>query len=318
MGCTQPRSAAPPLGTNSTVLAAETPPVEPLPTTRTSRHVADLADARINESSGLARSRRFPDFYWTHNDSGDTARAFLIDRSGATRCVINLKGASATDWEDCAVATVNGRNWLYLADIGDNAEKRASVTIFRVDETAITEGVAEQEVPCEAQELIYPDGAHDAETLIAAPDGRLMIVTKKSGSGSIFVTPKPFDAGTKQTLKKIGALEFEGVSVFGRLTTGGDLSPDGKRLVIRTYTHAYEWELKGEAFDSGWWQRAPHKFVLPSQRQGEAIAYAADSFTLLTTSEKLPAPLDETSPNETAPTDSVVKQSPAQTPPEAK
>ena len=55
--------------------------------------VARLENCYIRESSGVCASRRNPGIFWTHNDSGDTARAFLIDRNGATRMVINLRGA---------------------------------------------------------------------------------------------------------------------------------------------------------------------------------------------------------------------------------
>jgi hypothetical protein len=98
----------------------------------------------------------------------------------------------------------------------------------------------------------------------------------------------------------LGDLTFDGVSIFSRLTTGGDIARDGSRLVIRTYTHAYEWELAGAAPDKNWWLQAPRKWLLPSEKQGEAIAYAPDNRTLLCTSEKIPAPLDEIEPEATA------------------
>ena len=35
---------------------------------------------RINESSGLIKSRRWPNILWTHNDSGDEARLYSLSR----------------------------------------------------------------------------------------------------------------------------------------------------------------------------------------------------------------------------------------------
>jgi hypothetical protein len=42
-------------------------------------------------------------------------------------------------------------------------------------------------------------------------------------------------------------VRLDGESWPGRLITGGDLSPDGMRLVLRTYTAAYEWRLSAPA-----------------------------------------------------------------------
>lgn len=46
-----------------------------------SRGVLDNAD--IYEASGLAVSRHQPNFIWTHNDSGDPNRIFLLDATNA-------------------------------------------------------------------------------------------------------------------------------------------------------------------------------------------------------------------------------------------
>ena len=37
----------------------------------------------LNEVSGISRSPRFPNQFWLHNDSGDSARLFAIDQSGS-------------------------------------------------------------------------------------------------------------------------------------------------------------------------------------------------------------------------------------------
>ncbi len=60
--------------------------------TRPSEQLSLLEDKAINESSGLARSQHHPDHYWTHNDSGDTPRLFLIDRKDARDASVKSKG----------------------------------------------------------------------------------------------------------------------------------------------------------------------------------------------------------------------------------
>ena len=58
----------------------------------------------------------------------------------------------------------SGGSCLYIGDIGDNDAKRKRVTIYRVPEP---EPTAQQPRPLDAvYHLTYPDGAHDAESLL--------------------------------------------------------------------------------------------------------------------------------------------------------
>jgi hypothetical protein len=59
-----------------------------------------FADSQIDESSGLGTSSYGDGIVYTHNDSGDTARFFAVNSSGATVAIYTLKGATAHDWED--------------------------------------------------------------------------------------------------------------------------------------------------------------------------------------------------------------------------
>ena len=302
-----------------------------------------LGDKRIDESSGLCRSVRYSNWLWTHNDSGDSARLFLLDESGATRAVANLEGAQSIDWEDCATGAPDksGAAWIYSGDIGDNNSRRQSITIYRfrepalpastramktADETppktprAVSDDLAKSEtaapetarvlaapnavnadapqlsVACEAMTLHYPDGAHDAETLIIAPDHRVLIVTKSFAGSEIFIAPQTFVNGATQTLRKIGARQFTDGGFFGFLATGGDLNAGGTRLAIRTYTRVYEWRRDPKDNSDAAWRalfaRAPQAFDAPATRQGEAICYDARG-ALFFSSEKIPTPLIE-------------------------
>jgi hypothetical protein len=143
--------------------------------------------------------------------------------------------------------------------------------------------------------LIYPDGQHDAETFIVHPKtGQLIVVTKdpagKSGvyvaSGTGLMT-KTADIDFTTIARPERESDFDGTSRLS--TTGGDISPDGKRLVIRTYVEAFEWDIsKGIAAGL---KAKPTRIALPFTRQGEAIAYSRDGSALITTSEQLPAPV---------------------------
>src|SRR6185437_12662303 len=104
-------------------------------------HAADstllfkFADSQIDESSGLGTSSYGDGIVYTHNDSGDTARFFAVNSSGATVAIYTLKGATAHDWEDMETGTdASGKPVLYLGDIGDNSAKRTEIDVYQVPE----------------------------------------------------------------------------------------------------------------------------------------------------------------------------------------
>lgn len=95
-------------------------------------HLADLEDRSINESSGIAASRRNANLLWSHNDSGDGLFIYGFDRQGKHRGVWRIAGASAMDWEDIAVGPgpKSCQSYIYIGDIGDNAKKRDEIVVY--------------------------------------------------------------------------------------------------------------------------------------------------------------------------------------------
>ena len=75
------------------------------------------------------------------------------------------------------------------------------------------------------------------------------------------------------------------------LVTAMDISPDGRRAIVLTYTNAYEYtRAAGEDWAKAF-SRSPRKIRMPGRTQGESICYGPDGKTLYLTSEKLPTPL---------------------------
>jgi len=271
------------------------------------RQLCELSDARISESSGLSASRRYPGHLWTHNDSGNSARLFLINLDGQTVATVNLEGASKIDWEDMAVAGTGQDAWVYVGDIGDNSKARPNIVVyrFREPELNVTAPPVTLSVPWEKMTLTYPDGANNAETLLATGDGHLIVITKNVGPSQVFKTTEPFAANTLQTLASIGQYNFCAADLRSCLATGGDLSPDGTHLVVRSYTDAYEWTLPAGILWTEIWSIAPQITLLPVTKQGESICYSADGEHLYMTSEQLPTPLWELTAEVAPPTGSV-------------
>jgi hypothetical protein len=260
-----------------------------------------LSHKEISESSGIVSSRSTPGLYWTHNDSGGGPFIYAFDPAGAHKGVWRLTGVKARDWEGIAVGPgpEAGKTYLYIGDIGDNRGARAEITVFRVPEPVITPADANSTKAnpmstsdLETIRLRYPDGSHDAETLMVHPvTGNIYIVTKiLFGTPVIYEARAPLGTGATTTMLRIGELSLPGF--FGGLITDGNISPDGLRVALCDYAQGYELVLPdtSAAFNEIWKQ--PLRPVdLGERKQGEAIGYRLDGRALLATSEGKRAPL---------------------------
>ncbi len=233
------------------------------------REVGRVDVAAATELSGLVLTRS--GVLWTLNDSGDSARVFGLDRRGRLLREVAVTGAEAVDWEDIAA---RGRT-LYAGDIGDNAAQRADIAVYRFGEPGpgVTSAAAERIA------LRYPDGAHDAETLLVDPrDGTIAIVTKDlSGSAGVYTATR------SGVLKKRLTLELG----LGQLLTAGDVSADGRTIVLRSYDRAFVWTRKrGETLARAL-RRSPCTAGanLLDEGQGEALALTRDGRAFYTVPE---------------------------------
>lgn len=238
------------------------------------------------ELSGLVQSPDQPGVLWTHNDSGDRPRVLALSTGGALRGDLAVPGAQAIDWEDLALgpgAPGAGRA-LYLADIGDNAADRDMVELYRVPEPRLPAGTAT--APADRLVLRYPDGPHDAETLLVEPGtGEIAIVTKAiTGASAVYVTAPWRTAGNAtRTLRRTGTLALG----LGGLATGGDVSADRRTVVVRTYTGFVAWRKRPGDTLAATLRRTPcrGRTTFPGERQGEALGLAADGRSFVTVPE---------------------------------
>ena len=286
-------------GCGDSSTAASAPP--PCPTFETVETVGRVSPTAIRETSGLAASRQQEDILWLHNDSGDEALLFAIATDGQQRASIRL-ATTARDWEDLAIGPgpKPGVDYLYIGDIGDNFSQRDSIQIHRIEEPPAV-GLNDK-VPAEAIttfDLRYPDGAHDAETLLIDPrSGDLFIVIKTlydPGPSLLYRFSAADQAGENRELELLGPIGFSDSD----FTTGGDISPDGRSIIVRGYNEAYLWRRAAgksvaEAF-SGEACNVP-VIGIPVEPQGEAIAFATDGPGYFTLSEGSFQPIYRFSP----------------------
>jgi hypothetical protein len=266
--------------------------------------LAKIANPEINESSGLVASHTSPGAYWTHNDSGDGPFIYAINTHGESLGTFRVTGATNRDWEDIAAGPgpqgpQANRSYLYIGDIGDNDSVRNEVVVYRVPEPQLTppdknttrEHPRATE-PAEAFRLAYPDGKHDAETLLVHPStGNLYIITKTPfGKPGVYQALAPLTSGKLIVMTHIGDLQTP--SLLGGIITGGSIAPDGRSLVLCDYFQGFEMTLPStvKRFDDIWKQKLT-SFDLGKRKQGESIAYRLDGNAVLATSEGKLSPL---------------------------
>jgi hypothetical protein len=241
-----------------------------------------ITDARLAELSGLVA---VGDQVLAMNDGGEQAVVHLVD---AACQIVDVHSAPIDpyDPEDLALGA-DGTVWL--ADTGDNNLTRTTVALLALRPDGRT-GV---------YRLTYPDGPHDAEALLLAPDGTPYLVTKEVlGASSVYRPAAPLVDGGTVAMDKVASVNVTLTGTPGGpvgragqlLITGGAVSSDGTRLALRTYTDAYVWPLVGSDVVTAL-AGEPVRLALPESPQGEAISFTADNTALLVASEGLPSDL---------------------------
>lgn len=304
------------------LLLAAAPPIEPQTEPQPAAQLGPpeklctLDDTRILEASGIAASRRHDGHFYIHNDSGDTARVFLVDSAGRTRLVLHLRAARNVDWEDAA-ATVNdaGRPAICIADIGDNDARRSELVLYRFDEpeslTADADPTnratprpaefpasrpAELSVDTAAFRFRYEDGPANAEALAIHPrTGDAFILTKRTdGAADVYHLPAPWPADRVAVLRRIATLRIPHEPPAATIITAADISPDGRWLVARSYLCGWLWPLPADENlreITHALAQPPQKLLLAAERQGEAVCFNIAGRSILTVSEGRTPPL---------------------------
>lgn len=210
-----------------------------------SQVVFSFADPAINESSGLVDLGAT---MVTTNDSGGDPLVFSVDpRTGET-----VGRTTFTDAvEDVEALAPAGAGEVWVADIGDNAERRESVQVYRVPV-----GRGDTTVAAPSYELVYPDGARDAESLVASRNGRLYVIGKGLLGGTVYVAPRRLDPDAPNVLRPVAAVDV--------WATDAALFPDGRHVLVRGYDNAAVYTFPDfEPVGS---------FDLPPQDQGEGVS----------------------------------------------
>ncbi len=253
----------------------------------------------MDEISGIAASGINEDLYYVHNDSGDTSRFYAILPSGEVKSIIYFKGdpkapQGVFDCEDIAVGPgpVADSSYVYMGDIGDNYSVRKYLTVYRMAERASwADGGGITTANAVPIHLKYPDGPKDAETLMVDPVERLIyIVSKRHDSVGVYTSPLIYKANDTLTLTRRCKLFFPGYKPV-KWITAGDISKDGKQVLVKSYANVFYWKREGNEPVWKTLQRKPRILPYIQEKQGEAIGFTPDGKGCYTTSEGVYSPI---------------------------
>lgn len=277
--------------------------------------VGAIRHAQLKEASGFAASRAVPGILWTHNDGGAGSNVFAVDvATGEVVQTVPVPEVPNLDWEDAFAVHRNGRDYLAIADIGDNEKRRVDCAIHLFAERKAGEGRPPVLVLQTSVRFRYAGGGrHDAEAAAFDPHrGTFLVLTKSKVETLLFEVPFPSPANREQVIEatllaalakpvdypEAGAVVSLKRGIFGTSATAADVSPDGGMLAVLTYTECLLYRRAaaggGEAEGGEWSEavsRPPQVLPLPAVYQAESLCFSTDGSTLFVTSENSPSPL---------------------------
>lgn len=240
--------------------------------------IGTVASIQANEISGIGFYR---DQLYMHNDSGDEAKIYVMNVNGDLTATHQIDVKSPIDWEDMAIGRFQGTVQLFVGDIGDNEEKREHVLVHAIPIDKLS--------PVKTWTVNYESNQpRDAEGLAFDPlDSRLYILTKgRNGTIELYQSPVLNESTSPMTLQVIALFpiseNLDPHPIY--MGTALDISPDGTKLIMRNYLHAYLWQRETDQQWKDVLKEAPCKIRLPKQRQGESLAFRSNT-TLMTISE---------------------------------
>lgn len=239
----------------------------------------------INESSGFVQSRQWPDVFWTHNDSGDAPRIFGVFKGGTSTIPkwmkkkdyngVEIRGAEHLDWEDIAI---DGKGNLYIGAFGNNGNTRQDLGVYMMREPNPHQVPASRTLKLipfrySDQEAFPPKKRNfDCEAFFHADETLYFLTKHRSDKNTKLYRLNSWETEEINELEKLVEFPIQG------MVTGADISPDGKKLLVLTYSHLWLFERKmGNAPENkgGWFSKDAKisRAKLENQKQCEGVCF---------------------------------------------
>lgn len=244
----------------------------------------------VDEASGIVASGVDPGLFFVVDDASRTDSIQAVRADGTPVASITVDGMRAVNAEALSsgvCAAGSSARCLYVGDIGGNSGRR-EVTVLRVPEPAAPLPAS---VTADAWTYTYPDGSYNAEALLVADDGGIVVITKPDRGTlphRVYVGPPGGgDLVLHSTFRPPDPTSPARSILVGNVVTDAARTPD--TVLLLTYDQAVEYRAPGPGADpadfASWaWRRVP----IPDQWQSEGIAYRADGCGYVVVSERSP------------------------------
>lgn len=287
---------------------------------------AVLSAKPLSEVSGMAKSRSYPNTYWVVNDSGNDARLFAINREGQliipTFSRFSYYGETPEDgkkpWEGFRVLYTRNVDWeamtaddnyLYVADIGNNFNNRRNLVIYalsEIDPTASTQSAAIKTIPVRYPEQtgfpgLYGKRHFDSEALFSADDHLYLVTKHRAAGGRAEAGANLYRLDTQYTDQDNDLVLIDHHPDITQ-ATGAELSPDGQRLAVISYTDL--WLFDRPAAGDKWFSGSGRRYPLNTSilRQVETVIWDDDQTLILSNEQRDMFTIDLVAIGEMAPT----------------
>ncbi|MCA5004865.1 hypothetical protein [Sphingobacterium bovistauri] len=242
-----------------------------------------VTSSSITEISGITPYSYRNGYFWVHNDSGDGANIYLIDSLASLKVTVDIEGVNAIDMEDIARFSIGGKNYLLLADIGNNLRNREILSLYVIEEPKITDYNKSEnlKVPLYKEiKIQYADRKRDAEAILVDPvDQQLYIISKRDFQSTVFNLKLDLGNDKIHTLEPKIELPFT-------FTTAADISSDGKHIVVKNLSAIFLWERELNKTLVETFGQKPKQIPYVIEPQGEAICFDIYNRYLYTISER--------------------------------
>jgi len=243
--------------------------------------LGELTDPQLKEVSGITPAYQEGNF-WVHNDSGDGATIYLIDRQAKLLKKFSLEGVSVVDCEDIDRVKIGDTYFLVLADIGNNAGKRTWTCLYVFPEPQADDPGLIPKKSIRAIFLKFPGQQRlDAESIMIDPiDNMLYVISKREFRSTVYGA-EVFTNVKQQyfTLNRIAELPFT-------FATASAIDQTGTQLLVKNITHIFYWQRNRSESWKQVLQRKPAILPYQVEPQGEAIAFDSNGTGFYTISER--------------------------------
>ncbi|QRQ63658.1 hypothetical protein [Sphingobacterium multivorum] len=243
--------------------------------------LGELTDPQLKEVSGITPAYQEGNF-WVHNDSGDGATIYLIDRQAKLLKKFSLEGVSVVDCEDIDRVKIGDTYFLVLADIGNNAGKRTWTCLYVFPEPQADDPRLIPKKSIRAIFLKFPGQQRlDAESIMIDPiDNMLYVISKREFRSTVY-SAEVFTNVKQQyfTLNRIAELPFT-------FATASAIDQTGTQLLVKNITHIFYWQRNRSESWKQVLQRKPAILPYQVEPQGEAIAFDSNGTGFYTISER--------------------------------